>query len=175
MRDHACSQQLYSPVTSTKPFSIRGATIEDCAGILECLAAAFAPFGESYTSEGFLDTVLTPESIVKRLQDMTVFVALQSDDGLIVGTISCKAVSGHEGHLRGMAVRPECQGTPIATELLARAERELREAGCTTITLNTTQPLKRAVRFYEKRGFRKTGLIADFFGMPLFQYRKNIH
>jgi N-acetylglutamate synthase-like GNAT family acetyltransferase len=158
--------------TST-PFVIRRATRKDCIGILECLALAFAPFRESYTPEGFLDTVLTAESLAKRLLELVVFVAVEAD-GTVIGTISCKVVDGEEGHLRGMAVRPEWHGSRLATELLARAEQELRNAGCSTITLDTTKPLRRAIRFYEKHGFRPTGSVADFFGMPLFQYRKSI-
>ena len=153
-------------------FVIRRAKSEDCDGILECLASAFAPFRESYTPEGFLDTVLTPETISKRFQDMAVFVAVE--DGNVIGTISCKVVGGEEGHLRGMAVRPECQGSRVAGELLASAEQELCNAGCSTITLDTTEPLQRAVRFYEKHGFQTLGRVADFFGMPLFRYRKAI-
>jgi putative acetyltransferase len=156
-----------------KSFTIRRATSDDCVGILECLGLAFAPFRENYTQEGFSDTVLTPETISRRLQDMAVFVAVEAD-GRIIGTISCKVVGGVEGHLRGMAVRPEWQGSRVATELLARAEQETRNAGCSTLTLDTTEPLKRAVRFYEKHGFQPTGHVGDFFGMPLLEYRKRI-
>jgi ribosomal protein S18 acetylase RimI-like enzyme len=151
--------------------SIRTATDSDCAGILECLALAFAPYQQSYTPGGFLDTVLTPETIHKRLADMSVFVATDTSTR-VIGTISCKIVGQGEGHLRGMAVLPEWQGSGISTRLLVRAETELREAGCRIITLDTTEPLKRAVRFYTKNGFRPTGQIGSFFGMPLFEYSK---
>ena len=127
---------------------------------------AFAAFRDSYTPEAFLDTVLTPNTIGKRLQEMVVLVALK-EDGIVIGTISCKIVGEYEGHLRGMAVRPEWQGSTVATELLAHAEQELRNAGCAAVTLDTTEPLKRAMRFYEKHGFRPTGRIARFLGMPL--------
>jgi hypothetical protein len=53
-------------------FSIRKARSGDCDGILECLAAAFASVRDSYTREAFLDTVLTPDTVKKRLQDMVV-------------------------------------------------------------------------------------------------------
>ena len=154
-------------------FSVRKATIDDCHNILECLATAFAPFRDSYTPEAFLDTVLAPDTVKKRLQGMVVLLALQ-EDGDVIGTISCKVEHAGLGHLRGMAVRPEWQGSGVGAELLARAEEELRNSGCSTITLDTTQPLTRAVRFYEKHGFLATGQVADFFGMPLYEYRKRI-
>jgi|ERR1019366_18282 GNAT superfamily N-acetyltransferase len=154
-------------------FAIRKATYEDCAAILECLRLAFAPYRESYTPEAFLDTVLTPEAFRHRLSEMSVVVAT-STSGEVVGTIAYKVLEGGEGHLRGMAVRPEWHGTGLSTSLLATAEDELRKAGCKTITLDTTEPLKMAIRFYEKNGFRPTGKIGCFFGMPLFEYSKTI-
>jgi len=154
-------------------FAIRKATTDDSAGILECLASAFAPFRESYTPEGLLDTILSPDTVQQRLQDMDVFVAVHTN-GSVIGTIGCKVEHEGEGHLRGMAVKPEWQGSCLAADLLARAEEELRNAGCSTITLDTTQPLRRAVRFYEKHGYQPTGRVGDFFGMPLFEYRKYI-
>jgi RimJ/RimL family protein N-acetyltransferase len=168
LRNHGRVQSANS-----ERFSIRNATADDCRGILECLASAFAPFRESYTPDAFLDTVLTPDTVKKRLQEMVVLVALL-DTGGVVGTIGCKVVHEFEGHLRGMAVRPEWQGSGVAAELLARAEEELRNAGCSAITLDTTEPLKRAMWFYEKHGFRATGRVGKFFGMPLLEYRKEI-
>ncbi len=100
---------------------------------------------------------------------MCVFVAVSQDK--IVGTVGCK-VNGKEGHLRGMAVLPEWQGTSVASSLLEAAEAELRRAGCTLVTLNTTQPLERAVRFYQGHGFVASGRVSDFFGMELFEYTK---
>jgi N-acetylglutamate synthase-like GNAT family acetyltransferase len=154
-------------------FAIRDATHTDCDGILECLGLAFAPYRESYTPEAFLDTVLTPETFRHRLSEMAVFVATGTS-GEIVGTIACKVLEGGEGHLRGMAVHPEWQGSGVSTCLLERAEDELRKAGCRTVTLDTTEPLNRASRFYERNGFQRTGKIGRFFGMPLFEYSKSL-
>ena len=153
--------------------AVRAATCEDCEGILECLALAFAPYREAYTAEAFQDTVLTSETILKRMAQMFVFVATV-ESGDVVGTIACKLMDGRRGHLRGMAVRPEWHGSGVSACLLKKAEEELRNAGCTTITLNTTEPLKRASHFYEKYGFRPTGKVGSFFGMSLFEYSKAV-
>jgi hypothetical protein len=32
--------------------------------------------------------------------------------------------------------------------------------------------LKRAIRFYERNGFRRTGEVSQFYGMELIAYRK---
>jgi ribosomal protein S18 acetylase RimI-like enzyme len=152
---------------------IRRAELSDCDGVLACLKAAFAPYENRYTPAGYEDTVLTRETLRRRLQEMVVFVA-ESKSAEIVGTIACSVLSGGEGHLRGMAVRPEWQGLGIARELLERAESELCMRQCTRITLDTTEPLRRAIAFYERNGFRATGRVSDFFGMSLFEYEKRI-
>lgn len=158
---------------SGKSFTIRKANGSDSEGILACLAAAFQPFQPQYTREGYRDTVLTPETVYQRLNAMSVFVAADGA-GKVVGTIGCAVEHKDEGHLRGMAVLPDWQGTGVSTELLLAAEEEIRSRGCNRITLDTTQPLQRAIRFYEKHGYRPTGNVGEFFGMPLFQYEKRL-
>jgi ribosomal-protein-alanine N-acetyltransferase len=81
---------------------------------------------------------------------MSVVVAT-STCGEVVGTVAYKVVESGEGHLRGMAVNPEWRGSGLSTALLETAEDELGKAGCKTITLDTTEPLNRAIRFYEKK------------------------
>jgi GNAT superfamily N-acetyltransferase len=151
--------------------SIRRATPGDAGRILDCLRAAFEPYRSQYTPAGFLDTVLSTETIHGRLRAMTVLVAAEHE--AIVGTIAY-ALQGQEGYLRGMAVLPERQGSDIAAALLSQAEADLRRLGCARITLDTTEPLRRAVRFYLKRGFEPTGRVTDFFGMPLHEYAKRL-
>lgn len=155
----------------TPAIATRRATDNDAPEILACLQAAFAPFRDFYSSAAYLDTVLTLETLQDRLAHMRVFVA-ETSSGQIVGTIACQAICHGEGHLRGMAVLPTCQGTGIAAQLLQHAETELHRQNCTRITLDTTAPLERAMRFYEKFGFRRSGKVSDFFGMPLFEYEK---
>ena len=153
--------------------SIRKATLADAEGILACLREAFELYRESYTHKGFLDTVLTRETIATRMSTMSIFVAVISEHE-IAGTVACRVVTPDRGHLRGMAVRPQWHGHGIAQQLLEAAEAELRRRNCRRITLNTTEPLKRAMRFYEKNGYRPTGKVANFFGMPLLEYEKNL-
>ena len=152
-------------------FSIRRATKNDAPSILRCLATAFEEYRGSYTSAGFLDTVLTHDTIRQRLQEMVVFVATD-ESGQIIGTIACNLIDEDEGHIRGMAVLPAWQGLGIAARLLSSAESQLREQNCKRVSLDTTEPLQRAIHFYEKNGFRPSGRSRDFFGMPLFEYVK---
>ena len=112
-------------------------------------------------------------SIHERLKEMTVLIAL-GEQSRILGTIGFKPVSDVEGHIRGMAVHPEWQGRGVAWRLLEEAQKELRKLGCYRVTLGTTKPLEQAMTFYERNGFRRSGKVGDFFGMPLIEYVKNL-
>lgn len=160
-------------MSAAPAFSLRRAAIADAGGILRCLHAAFEPYRDRYAADAFRDTVLTPETVSDRLAAMAVFVAL-TPAGEIAGTIGCSLVSAEEGHIRGMAVLAEWQGCGLAAQLLAAAEAELRSRQCRRATLDTTAPLERAMRFYEKHGYRRSGKVADFFSMPLFEYVKDL-
>ena len=154
-------------------FTIRKAQAGDASGILDCLETAFEPYRTSYTPEGFRDTILTPETIHTRLGTMTAFVATD-ESGRVIGTVAGGGVDQSEGHLRGMAVLPEWQGRGVAGQLLRRVEDHLRGMGCSRITLDTTEPLRRAAGFYQKHGYRSSGKVGDFFGMPLFEHVKEL-
>lgn len=152
-------------------FSIRSATAEDAEAILSCLTLAFEPFRADYTSDAYRDTVPTLDAFHARLASMCVLVAV-SANGEIVGTVAAQRSTPNEGHLRGMAVRPDWQGAGVADRLLEAAERTLLDWNCSRVSLDTTEPLQRAIRFYLRHGFRASGRVTDFFGMPLFEYLK---
>jgi GNAT superfamily N-acetyltransferase len=158
--------------TTATPLSIARATLADADGVLSCLRAAFEPYRTRYTTAGYEDTVMTADSVRQRIDTMTVLVA-RNDAGQIIGTVGA-AASGAEGHIRGMAVVPSSQGGGIADALLQAIEKELMAAGCSFVTLDTTAPLVRAIRFYERHGYVASGAVSDFFGMPLYEYRKQL-
>jgi len=150
-------------------YQIRVAEFTDAEGIADCLCGAFAQHRVEYAPEAYTDTVLSSDGVLRRLHEMLLFVAVSDEE--IIGTIGC-AANGAEGHLRGMAVLPDWQGTGVALALLQSAEAELKKNGCGYVTLDTTTPLMRAVRFYLKNGYSASGRVTDFFGMPLYEYRK---
>jgi GNAT superfamily N-acetyltransferase len=160
-------------MSAVEPITVERATILHVDGILDCLRAAFAPYQSAYTADAYKDTVLTRESLLRRLEEMIVLVALDRA-GHVLGTLAYNVTGREEGHLRGMAVRPERQGRGIADQLLECAETELIEQHCSRISLDTTEPLERAMAFYARHGFRPSGKTQDFFGMPLMEYVKII-
>lgn len=156
-----------------RAFRIRRASVDDLGGVVDCLHSAFAPFESVYTPEAYADTTLSLSTVHERFATMQILVAIDADSA-VVGTISLEKESDDWGHVRGMAVLPAWQGTGVASQLLATAEDELRASGCTSVRLETTEPLQRAMRFYERNGFHRTGSVTDFFGMPLLEYAKHL-
>jgi GNAT superfamily N-acetyltransferase len=151
---------------------IRQAGQDDVQSILNCLAAAFAPYSALYTRDAFADTVLDVRRLQERMRKMHVLVAVS--EGEIIGTVSAAACEGGEGHLRGMAVLPQYARTGVASELLNAIETWLRQRGCNRVTLDTTLPLQAAMKFYEKHGYLRSSRVCDFFGMPLVEYAKQL-
>ena len=156
--------------TTAPNFTIARATFDDAEGILRCLRAAFEPYRTQYTAAAYEDTVMTAETVRQRIATMTVLVA-RNEAGMIIGTVGA-ATRGAEGHIRGMAVAPSSQGGGVGDRLLESIERELTVAGCSCVSLDTTAPLARAIRFYERNGYVRSGAVSDFFGMPLYKFQK---
>ena len=150
---------------------VRAAGPEDASGILRCLGEAFEPYRTEYTPAAFADTVLDEASLATRVQGMHMLVAVSATE--IVGTVAASAVNS-EGHLRGMAVLPTWRSLGVAAALLTAIEAWLKGQSCRRVTLDTTLPLDAAIRFYEKNGYRKSGQVSDFFGMPLVEYVKEL-
>jgi ribosomal protein S18 acetylase RimI-like enzyme len=166
-------QTIRTEVPSDPPaFSIVRATVNDGESILRCMRAAFEPYRTEYTPAAYEDTVMNAETVRARIETMTVLVA-RSRGGEIIGTIGAKPRDA-EGHIRGMAVFPSWQGAGAADQLLEEMENELRCEGCFRVTLDTTAPLARAIRFYERHGYVRSGAVADFFGMALYEYQKEL-
>jgi len=151
-------------------FTIREAGLNDAEAVSACLRAAFESYRAAYTPGAFADTVPTPSEIAVRFETMKIFVAVGTSTE-VLGTISC-STHDSEGHLRGMAVLPEFHGLAIAAQLIATAEAELKTHGCTRVTLDTTAPLRRAIRFYERQGYSRSGRLSDYFGMELIEFAK---
>ncbi|MHA2391529.1 MAG: GNAT family N-acetyltransferase [Promethearchaeota archaeon] len=155
-------------------YIVRKAEPKDAKGIHEVILAAFEEFREHYSPEGFTDTVMSEEIALRRINRMTLFVAIDQKDN-IIGTIGWKNIDEKEGHIRGMAVHPNYQGKKSpATKLLQMVEEDARSRGVSFLTLDTTAPLKRAQDFYKKHGFRETGKRGNFFGITIYEFVKEI-
>jgi ribosomal protein S18 acetylase RimI-like enzyme len=152
--------------------TVRPAAQADSPAILACLEEAFAPYRDAYTPGAYADTILDPERLADRFATMTILVAA-TVEGAVVGTIAA-GIEGERGHLRGMAVRIAWQGQGVAQQLLLAAESLFHSRGCSRVTLDSTAPLTRAMRFYLRSGYTWTGRVHDFYGMELHEFAKDL-
>src|SRR5205809_106488 len=108
---HRVRPPKHPNMRSLEEINIRQAESGDVAGIRQCLVAAFEPYRAQYTAGAYLDTVPDEVSILQRVQNMHVLVAVAPEG--IVGTVG--ALLGNDaGHVRGMAVRPEWRSTGLS-------------------------------------------------------------
>jgi GNAT superfamily N-acetyltransferase len=154
-------------------FDVRRATADDAEGILACLAEAFEPYRPAYTPRAYAATVLTPRTLSRRLRSMAIWVAVDRER-TVIGTVAVKPVSTGHAHLRGMAVRAEHQGKGVAAALLNAALDRAQAEGRLRVTLETTEPLRRAARFYLHHGFRRTGHHRWWGGMKLIHFERDL-
>ena len=95
-----------------------------------------------------------------------IWVALHREE--IVGTVSV-VPKGEELYIRGMAVLPAARGKRIGELLLLHIEKFANSNGHKRLFLSTTPFLARAIRLYERFGFRRCDEGShDLFGTRLF-------
>lgn len=123
-----------------------------------------------YTQRGFAATTLASEQVLSRSKEGPVWVAVS--EGEIVGTSSAVLRTDFL-YVRGMAVQPKARGRRVGEFLLAESQRYATLHNCGRLVLSTTPFLERAIRLYERFGFRRTEEGPhDLFGTPLFTMEK---
>ena len=65
----------------------------------------------------------------------------------------------HPGIIHRLAIDPPLQGAGIGGDMLDDAIQILRRAGCDCVRCDTNRENRRALRLYEKMGFRKCGTV----------------
>jgi putative acetyltransferase len=157
-------------LSAQKPVQVRLAEPADAPSISALLYESFVEFKHLYTEGGFAATTPPTEQILVRMGEGPVWVALVDD--AIVATVSV-VPKGESLYVRGMAVLPAARGNRIGELLSDRLEIYAAEHNFTRLFLSTTPFLDRAIRLYEKCGFRRTGEGPyDLFGTALFTMEK---
>ena len=134
------------------------------------LFESFAEYQSLYTPEGFLATAITAEQIAHRIAEGPVWVALLGKE--IVGTVSV-IPKDDALYIRGMAVLPAARGQRTGELLLTHVEQFAATQNFQRLLLSTTPFLDRAIRLYERFGFRRTDEEPhELFGTPLFTMEK---
>jgi ribosomal protein S18 acetylase RimI-like enzyme len=98
--------------------------------------------------------VAVSQGRIHQLDQLPGFVAL-TPDGRVAGLVTY-LIEGDSCEVVSIDAVDQGQGT--GTALLARAVEAARSAGCRQVRLVTTNDNLRALRFYQRRGFRLIGL-----------------
>jgi putative acetyltransferase len=99
-------------------------------------------------------------------QTIVLFTVARERDGTAVG---CGAVvlSGHEGELKRMYVRPSYRVKGIAAKILSHLEGEAIKRGSIILQLETGPYQPEALAFYRKHGFQNCSAFGDYAEHPL--------
>jgi GNAT superfamily N-acetyltransferase len=152
---------------------VRPAVESDAVAISAVLRSAFAEYEPLYTSEGFDATTPGPEAVLKRMREGPVWVAVHGED--VIGTVSA-VCEGGECYVRGMGVTPGARTRGVGFLLLRFVESHAIQQGARRMYLSTTPFLDRAIRLYERSGFRRSDEgPEDLFGTPLFTMTKDLN
>ena len=156
--------------SARRAVEIRLAEPSETGAIAAVLLKSFAEYKALYTDEGIAATTVTSRKVLDRLQEGAVWVAVFA--GEIIGTASA-VLKGDSLYVRGMAVLPLARGSGVGQLLLEEIERYAIAHHCKRMFLSTTAFLDRAIRLYERFGFRRTDEGPhDLFGTPLFTMEK---
>ena len=82
--------------------------------------------------------------------------------GDLGGRIVASCMAGYEGHrgwINYLAVAPEHQRRGYARQIMAEAERLLRQAGCPKINLQVRAENREALAFYERLAFTRDAVV----------------
>ena len=149
---------------------VREAALDDATAIADVLALAFEEYRPDYTAAAYEATTSSASDVRLRLREGPIWLAI---DGVrAVGTVSAKRTL--EGiYLRGMAILPDARGLGIGVALLDCVVEYARRESASRLYLSTTPFLLRAIRLYERYGFRRIeGGPPDLHGTPLFTMEK---
>ena len=104
----------------------------------------------------------TTQEIAKIIDEQHTFILLGVFNDEVVATTCCKY---HEGaaHLGMIAVKPKLQNKGFGKEMMMAAEAmSKREWGVKSFQMNVITIRESLIAFYERMGYRHTGLVKDF-------------
>ena len=83
--------------------------------------------------------------------------------GLLDEVLVASCMAGYEGHrgwINYLAVSPDCRRKGIATQIMQRAEKLLKEAGCPKINLQVRETNQAVLAFYKSLGYANDRVIS---------------
>lgn len=152
----------------TRELSFRKATVEDTSTIVrlgaDAFKAAFGPYHRPEDMAEYLAANFNNEVIQSLIESVSTYFLLGYDGQNIIGYAMLKEglhpafVTGPDPiELVRFYVTPDVIGQGYGSELMQCCLKEALNMGHSTIWLATWQRNERAIRFYEKWGFRIVG------------------
>lgn len=162
-------------MTQDAPFTFRKARIADAAFLAPFVNAAYR--GDSsrvgWTTEAdYLDGQRTDEDGIRELieaEHSMILLCLQNEE--IVGSVHLQKTED-AAYLGMLVTRPDLQGLGIGKHLMQAAEALVQEEwGVRKMEMTVITVRSELLAFYERRGYRRTGIIKPFptdvrFGIP---------
>jgi GNAT superfamily N-acetyltransferase len=156
--------------------TFRAATAADTDAVIALVESAYR--GESsragWTTEAdYLDGRRTgPDDIAEQLAKPQSVILLAERGGELIACAHV-AVEDGAGYFGMFSVDPKRQGGGIGKHVIAEAERIVRDDfGMATMRMTVIDIRDELIAFYERRGYRRTGVIKPFpygdarFGLP---------
>lgn len=153
---------------SGSDWTIRLATPNDAAALSALGERTFREtFTESNTAadmDAYCAAAFSAEIQARELEDAaTVTLVVEHDDRLIAyaqlvtNKTHDAVVAARPIELKRFYVDRAFHGTPLAPELMRALEQRAKEIGADVVWLGVWERNPRAIRFYQKRGFREVG------------------
>lgn len=160
-----------------RPLTFRLATHEDASRVVALVNGAYRGDGDvhGWTDESTLVTGqrIDEAGFLKLLEREGSDVLLAERNGRVVGCVRVEDRSAGECHVGLLAVDVRQQRTGVGRSLLAHAEDHARERyGATTMSLRFVNRREDLLRWYEDRGYRRTGDVEPFPDFPGISFPK---
>jgi N-acetylglutamate synthase-like GNAT family acetyltransferase len=150
------------------------AQIQDINDIFLVLSKAFEPYNNNYTNDAFNATVLSPNEIKNRILGKEYEIYVVKINEQVIGTVSISKKNQRQLYIRSMAVQPDYQKRGIGLFIFNKIVGLAKIKRINSIFLETSKPLKAAIKFYKKNGFIFTGVTHDFYGIEIYEMIKKL-
>jgi [ribosomal protein S18]-alanine N-acetyltransferase len=142
-----------SPEFRNPPFSVRRFNVTDVHEIQQILAQS--PEAAAWSKKSF-----------EELESSNQYAWVIEQNNTIIGFLIARMLPPDEAEILNLAVAPQSRRSGAATKLLQAALSELTDKQIRRIHLEVRESNSRAISFYEKHNFKRSGLRPNYYRSP---------